>query len=37
MGRLKGKRILVAGSARNIGAKTAERLVEEAATKQGLS
>ena len=31
MGRLKGKRILVAGSARNIGAKTAERLVEEGA------
>ena len=31
MGKLKGKRILVAGSARNIGAKTAERLVEEGA------
>ena len=31
MGKLKGKRILVAGSARNIGAKTAQRLVEEGA------
>ncbi len=31
MGKLQGKRILVAGSARNIGAKTAQRLVEEGA------
>ncbi len=31
MGKLEGKRILVAGSARNIGKKTAERLAEEGA------